>query len=283
MFRCLSRRSFASILAKTYVDEHLQGLFDKLPERLKKNRPDSAGSRKRRSATAASSKVSDLAIVRGSPSVVKLEGPQVGVAKAKTFPTRTSTQTPGPLNTEFPSVATTSNPDLRQNFQAIVSPSFMSSTSTPDSSSAIQNMGHSPYDGPQTSGANSVLPQVGAMMFPSTDPFAYPSRPAMTFQSLDMTSANTTSEPPSFLRTDDLPIYNDVQGQLFGPLPPWIRGPQTMEVQYPGNFDHSMMSGISGQDVNYHTGFTPNAETNLDGIFQGDDAGWNTTGPRYNQ
>lgn len=75
--------------------------------------------------------------------------------------------------------------------------------------------------------------------------------------------------------------YDDLQGQLFGPLPPYLSQAQTnfalQAPMAPGN----MMGG--GQEMNYHAGVPTNEDMNFDGIFSGDAEDWSNmmTDQRY--
>ena len=111
-------------------------------------------------------------------------------------------------------------------------------------------------------------------MFPSADPFAYPNQPMMEFDNIkqENISSSILNSPQSNNFANGPGIYDDLEGQLFGPIPPYL-------MQGQANFDMGgqMDIGISGlnpQEMNFQTGITPNGEMNFDGIFTGDGDEW---------
>ncbi len=79
-------------------------------------------------------------------------------------------------------------------------------------------------------------------------------------------------------------MYDDLEGQLFGPLPPYLQQGQPYDMQ--SHVGGNMMTGIS-PDMHYHTGITPNDEMAgaFDGIFSGDGDEWGNMlhGSRFRQ
>lgn len=161
-----------------------------------------------------------------------------------------------------------SNPNLRQSF---LPPHDLSASGTPDSSSTNNSMQQGfPTTIPQQFGINNAVPELSAMMFDQSDPFAYPN----TMMDLDtmkqegrmcLPSNSQSQVQPMFLSNSNGsgPVYDDLEGQLFAPLPPYLNLNQSQ------NFDN----GIMGQDIGY-TGMPPNDEMangNFD-IFGAD--GW---------
>ncbi len=84
---------------------------------------------------------------------------------------------------------------------------------------------------------------------------------------------NTTNTPqPNFLPTGP-GIYDDLEGQLFGPIPPYL-------MQGQPNFDVSArmddgMLGLNPQEIHFHTGVTPNGDMSFEGLFSGEGDEWN--------
>jgi hypothetical protein len=150
-----------------------------------------------------------------------------------------------------------------------MSPAELSATGTPDSSSTSNSIQLQQYN-LQQFGGNDALPDLSAMMFPSADPFAYPNQPMMEFDNIKQ--ENIGNMPlPNYL-SNGPGIYDDLEGQLFGPIPPYL-------MQGQPNFDISAqmdtgMSGLNPQEVNYHTGVTPNGDLNFDSIFSGEGDEW---------
>jgi len=172
-----------------------------------------------------------------------------------------------------------SNPNLRHSFHELISPADLSSTGTPDSSTTNTSI-PKPYPINQQFGINNALPDLTAMMFPSADPFAYPNQPMMTFENVvkqeDAPVMNGSQAPQMYL-SNGTPgggrMYDDLEGQLFGPLPPYLQQGQPYDMQ--SHVGGNVMTGIS-PDMHYHTGITPNDEMAgaFDGIFSGDGDEW---------
>ncbi len=81
-------------------------------------------------------------------------------------------------------------------------------------------------------------------------------------------------------------LYDDLEGQLFGPLPPYLmQGQPTYDLQGQINTTNSMMGGLNPQEMIYHSGVAPNGEMtgNFEGIFSGDGDEWSSvlTDQRY--
>lgn len=163
-----------------------------------------------------------------------------------------------------------SNPNLRQSFQDLRPPNTPSSVGTPDSNSENNSMHRQQYM--QQFPPSNGVPDLSAMMFPSADPFAYPNQAMVEFESIkqeDFGSLNVGNQGPSIFlssSTSGPGVYDDLEGQLFGPMPPYL-----MQGQ---QFDMSQMQANNtipglGQDMGYHSGVTPTGEMNFDGIFSG--------------
>ena len=79
------------------------------------------------------------------------------------------------------------------------------------------------------------LPDISSMMFPSEDPFAYPTQPMMTLEDGQFAQSPTFPNNASGLfnmpstPTSNVP-YDNIEAQLFGPLPPYLNQGQ-MEQQ----------------------------------------------------
>jgi hypothetical protein len=165
-----------------------------------------------------------------------------------------------------------------------MSPTDMSTVGTPDSSSTSNNMQQARFALQPDFGINTAVPDLSAMMFPSADPFAYPNQPMAAFDSIkseNMGLMNNSQIPQMYL-SNGIPTptsgrYDDLEGQLFGPLPPYLnQGQQSYDVNQLGA-GPGMMGGL-GPDMNYHTGVTPNNEMagNFDGFFSGDGDEWSS-------
>lgn len=109
--------------------------------------------------------------------------------------------------------------------------------STPSSDSAavqgFQDTAHLLQQ--QTSGAFNPIHQLDAMMFPSGDPLAYPNQPRVDFgdQRLGIHSAGPGGMPHHDPSQFYMPnVYDNIEGQLLGPLPPYM-----MQTQAHPGFD----------------------------------------------
>ncbi|KAK6601632.1 fungal specific transcription factor [Botrytis cinerea] len=244
----LAQRSMAA----DRCSETLKPLFEQLPEKLK-NRSVSAPSKKKRSAPS-------------STQPTHHSSPEIPRPSSSHF-------TPGlpmqNLNNRF-HINTASNPNLRQGFQDLVSPSDLSTAGTPESTASTT---HSiPQYGVQNQfNANNSIPYLTGLMFPSTDPFAYPNQPMMEFDAQVMKQENDVDDT----RTQQMymgggggagtgnGMFDDLEGQIFGPLPPYM-----MQAQH--GFD---MSGAGSGSGNVGVG-----GGSMGGMMHGTNANTNTSG-----
>jgi hypothetical protein len=252
-------------------------LFEKLPEKLKRSQAETKLPKKKRSGSSLNPLIKHES--RSSPDIINTAPPVSNVQRATTFPTRIDTtisirQSASFDSTRHPSSAA---PDQkwRRSFQDLVSPLDVSGTVTPDS------IGSS--NGLQTR-LNFQQPfgDLGAMMFPSADPFAYPNQAMMSFDNLQqkpgfMGNSIDTSVPNMFIggRANVSSPYDNLEGQLFGPLPPYL-----MQAQLGVDMSQMDMSGIPGfnaQEMRGHTGLTPGVgvNVNFDDLFAGGNDEWN--------
>lgn len=186
---------------------------------------------------------------------------------------------------------TLSNPNLRQSFQELMSPADLSSTGTPDSTTAANSLQQSPFP-QQPFHINTAIPDLNAMMFPSADPFAYPNQPLMEFDNVKQENVGMRNGPQGqrmYLSNgvNGPGPYDDLEGQLFGPLPPYLmQGQPNYDLQGQMDPSSSMMSGLTPQEMMYQPGVIANGEMtgNFDGIFSGDGDEWGsmlTSDQRY--
>jgi hypothetical protein len=221
--------------------------------------------------------------VRSTPDLSKSEFTGLG-QRATTFPVPTPSQSGAPRRSYEDGrfqTNTMSNPNLRQSFQELVSPMDLSSTGTPDSSSTVNSVPRPRYNMPPQFGLTSGLPDLSAMMFPSADPFAYPNQPMMEFESIKQENVNMHStQPPTMFLSNGASgpgIYDDLEGQLFGPLPPYLmQGQPPFDAAGQIDAGQSLISGLSPPGMTYNTGATPNSDLNFDGIFSGDGEEWSS-------
>lgn len=203
----------------------------------------------------------------------------MGISRATTFPMQAPAQANNLQRTSLDSnrfqTNTMSNPNLRQSFYELMSPSTdMSPIGTPESSSTSHSLPQ--YNMQPQFGINTAVPDLGAMMFPSADPFAYPNQPMMEFDNIKQENVGMmggSPVPPIYLSSGGpTREFDDLQGQLFGPLPPYLtQAPHSYDLQGQMGAEHMM----GGQNMNYNAGVPTNEEMNFDGIFSGDGEDWN--------
>jgi len=211
----------------------------------------------------------------------KLESstPVVSVPRSTTFPVSTPNQNSNLQRSSLDGnrfqLNTLSTPNLRQSYHEMMSPKDFSNTGTPNSSSASPSMSQ-PYSTPHQFGAVDSFNDLNSMMFPSADPFAYPpNHPMMELENFkqENTGMANDSQTPSFLSDTGAPgVYDDLEGQLFGPIPPYLtQGQQNYDFQGQPS-SGGMMSHLNPPDMNYHPGLTPNGDMNF--LLSGDSSEW---------
>jgi hypothetical protein len=122
------------------------------------------------------------------------------------------------------------------NYPELLPLDISSATASPDSAAA-SSASHRSAPGFQQQtpgGAGNPLYQLDAMMFPSGDPFAYPNQPAMSELSLPHHSAHPPSSSQDQMQFYMPNIYDDIEGQLLGPIPPYL-----MQSSQPGGVNMS--------------------------------------------
>jgi hypothetical protein len=154
-----------------------------------------------------------------------------------------------------------------------MSPADLSTVGTPDSSGNSSSMQDPQYSLQQHFSNNTGLPDLSAMMFPSADPFAYPNQPMMEYENIKHEDLGMMNDHQVFLRNGAGAI-DDLEGVLYGPVPPYMnQGQPSFDLQ--AQTGAGNMVGGLGQDLNFHTGITPNGDVgvNMVDIF-GDGGGW---------
>jgi hypothetical protein len=260
---------------------------------LKENR-DAAPTitKKKRSAPSApltSSPLTDK-MAKSSPTVRNslqddINGPAVAsISRARTFPTPAPTHTSprASLDGARYQMNSASNPNLRNSFQELMTPSDMSTVGTPDS-------GGSTYAQGQQFSINSYMPDLSAMMFPSADPFAYPpNHPMMDYEheKQDPMAGYNSPPNPTIYVSNGNPnpgVYDDLEGQIFGPLPPYLTQ-RTQNFDFQGQMDmgQGMMENM-GPAMNYNTVLVPDGNMNF--VLSGESGGWSNmlNDQRYRQ
>lgn len=122
--------------------------------------------------------------------------------------------------------------------------------------------------------ATSGVPDMGALMFPSSDPLAYPAQQAMTSQSFmnpnDFTQrslSDLANGSPTLGQFADSNQFDATEGQLFGQLPSWLFERQTFQGNRDLNFDQILMSGSGNQNMNFDSDLISSPDANLHQMF----------------
>jgi hypothetical protein len=249
-----------------------KSLFEQLPERLTTARSGPIIAKNKRPAPSANRTGS-----QGVRSVPPLEPAGLN-QRATTFPVARSIYE---NNSRF-RTNTTSNPNLRQSYNEVISPTDLSFASTPNSNGPDLSAQQSDFNIPQSFTPNDGFPDLSAMMFPSGDPFAYPNQPMTEFDNIKQENiADVRNSPaaPAFLSngTSGSGIYDDLEGQLFGPLPPYLmQGQQFFDASGQIGTESNILAGLGPQVMNYT--YTSNVDVNFDGILAGGDNDWSALG-----
>jgi hypothetical protein len=247
----------------------VKGLFEQLPEKLKQSRASPLLTTKKRSASSTHGAHSSTDL----PTSINAST----VHRAATFPVPTkslSFEANKQRATFDPShypISSTIDQNQRCNFQELLSPVDISGSGTPDSAHSMQNS----LSLQQPLGDSNGVPDIGAMMFPSGDPFMYPNQPMIEYdsrqQKYEITgTAVKGSVIPMFLSNGAGPVglYDSLEGQHFGPLPPYMSASQL-------DISQVEMCPISGiQDFRPLTGLTPGVGMDFDAIFAGKTEDW---------
>jgi hypothetical protein len=221
--------------------------------------------------------------MKSGPSSQTEPAPAMGISRAATFPVQTQAPVSGvprsSLDEKPFQLNTLSHPNLRQSYHELLSPTDLSASGTPDSSSTTNSLHGSQYSLPPVN--KNGLPDLSAMMFPSADPFAYPNQPMIELDNVKQENfggLDNSSQAPSMYipnNNNGLGMYDDLEGQLFGPIPPYLmQGQQQFDMSDHMDVTNNTMSGTNPQSMHFHTGLTPGTEMNFEGIFSGDGEEW---------
>ena len=130
------------------------------------------------------------------------------------------------------------------------------------------------------------------MMFPSADPFAYPPNHPMTNYDNTgkhdhMAAYSSSPNPTIYVSNNNNPanpsVYDDLEGQIFGPLPPYLtQGPQNFDFQNQMDMSPGIMENMS-QPIGYNTGLPQDGSMNF--VLSGETGGWSNmlNDQRYRQ
>ncbi|KAI9803684.1 MAG: hypothetical protein M1833_000596 [Piccolia ochrophora] len=129
-------------------------------------------------------------------------------------------------------------PGIRDSF----TPTTFSEVHTPDSAGNSIHSAQQPLQFPYDP---NDLPELNAMMFPSTDPFIYPNQPMTSIenpQSGQDMFGNPMSNDMMLPSGTSGGMYDNLEGQLFGPLPPYLMQGQQSNMAFPQQENELMSS-----------------------------------------
>ncbi|KAI0386228.1 fungal-specific transcription factor domain-containing protein [Hypomontagnella monticulosa] len=236
----LSRKSMVA----DRISNSLTMLFDQLPDNLKEVKARAAPSRKR-----AAPGSRDSSTLMPLPSTYVAESKRSQPERANR-PQGISSKKAGktPVGSVPQGIATDNSglpqPELGNSFTSSFQFSPLGlSIPSPDSVTAAALHEPSPMDLQQQAfSVGNPVHQLDAVMFPSDDPLAYPNQPQLDFGAHQQNVANAS--PGDIAHHDPSPFYisnfyEGIEGQLMGPLPPYLMQSQAQ----PGfNFPAQMYS-----------------------------------------
>ncbi|PBP28638.1 hypothetical protein BUE80_DR000246 [Diplocarpon rosae] len=253
----------------------LSGLFEQLPQSLRESRSTVSTQKNKRSAPLPTPPTPPAH--RNLHSHREAPEPTILASRATSFPLQAPTVQAGALlrtslDSEHFQTNTTPTPHPRQSPHELMSPpTDILPNGTPKfgSTSSMQPQ----YAMQPEFGLSSAVPDLGAMMFSSNDPFAYPNQPVLNPDHIKQEGmgrvSGTQAVPMYFSENGPGHAYDDLQGQLFGPLPPYLS-----QTQPNINMQGVMGTHMMGQNLTYATSVAPSDEVNFDGIVSGDGENW---------
>jgi len=278
-------RSFFGYCTAAGLLTSTQGLFDQLPEKLKRSRFNSYTGNKKRHASSPH-RIASVQAMRSAPDITQTinTDPTANMQRASTYPTPVSAaalkraSVPYDISTMRQTLRPSLDNIYRRDSQQIHMPTDTVDMSTPDSAgSSIPSSATQPQFGFPSNFDDADLPDLSAMMFPSADPFAYPNQPMTTLENRHYKQENPPFTPPP-AQTDRLFVYHDsttpntaahpydsLEVQLFGPLPPYM-----MQGPHP-----SMgLSGVGGAPMDIGGGMMAMGGEGIAGGGGGAGGGW---------
>ncbi|KAK3313892.1 fungal-specific transcription factor domain-containing protein [Apodospora peruviana] len=228
-------------LSADRITSALNAVFEQLPESLK-NASTRPTTTKKRSAPAPGSKAGSVPL-QAHPGVRENTLPQrrsEELVRPQPGPGRREVRRPQ-RTTSFDTVGLQQNGGLAgQNFatnlQELLPLDITMRGTSSDSSSTAGGAPGQRSAFPQTGGSSaSSIYKLDAMMFPSADPFAYPNQPLLDPVTGTATGgqqqrqashpSGTNSQAQDAMQFYMTNIYDDIEGQLLGPIPPYLVQP----------------------------------------------------------
>ncbi len=203
----------------------MKTIFEQLPDNLKKIKPRSTSSKKRpASGSRTTSIMSTSSQSHYSAEPSRTQGHEMGSTKSGK----------SPVTSPPPSISLDNEPMQPPGYGDPFSSGFqfssldLSTPSDPAGAPGFQDTAHLLQQ--HASGANNTIHQLDALMFPSGDPLAYPNQPRVDFVDQRMGTHGISPggmphhDPSQFYMPN---IYDNIEGQLLGPLPPYMMQTQT--------------------------------------------------------
>ncbi|KAI1313754.1 hypothetical protein F5Y03DRAFT_337747 [Xylaria venustula] len=219
------------------ISSSLEILFDQLPVDLKDFEAQIAPSKKR---------ARPVVKLEASPSGQKANSPAPsrgssrGTSLSKAFSSKMQKRSlvpvshAGPLDMEH-----VSSPIANPAFNSFHFPSDMTVTSQDSMTTTSLSEASQVKVQLNTTGAAQQIHRLDAMMFPSDDPLAYPNQPRADFgiHGPSLHHANTGDVMPHDPSSYYVPqLYDGIEGQLLGPLPPYLMPSQVNPgLAFPGH------------------------------------------------
>ncbi|KAL8699941.1 MAG: hypothetical protein Q9224_001196 [Gallowayella concinna] len=284
---CLAPRSMAADRSSQYLAE----LFEQLPEALKTGRLVSVSQNKRSAPSKKSSPSNTEAISSARTSKSNVQSPTDWSNTSPSVDDANWKRASGSHNN--PTYSRQPILNLKSTFRQSPPPMFTSTTPTSDGfqrdSTLIDSMPPSaiqPSLSPRQVTARNDFPDLSSMMFPSTDPFAYPNQPMSTLESLHSNNQNLSYNMQPLNDGTIGEPYNNLNAPFYGPLPLYPlmatqRSPATGTHRHDGQTMGVDSDAGWDQEPQQSRWGGPSAGSNWDAMFGEDwSGGWTDQGYR---
>ena len=150
---------------------------------------------------------------------------------------------------------------------------------TPSPTAGVPASANQPSFPPLRSSGKTGVSDLSTMMFPSTDPFAYPNQPMTTLESYRFTQQDQPFDPQLYNVARAGGSYNDPSAQLYGSLSSYSMQGANSQMDLSGSrAQNGSMHGSSSQGWTQQTqpmqyGGPPGGGLNWDTIFGEDWSG----------
>ncbi|KAL8818256.1 MAG: hypothetical protein Q9223_003074 [Gallowayella weberi] len=284
---CLAPRSMAADRSSQYLAE----LFEQLPEAFKTGRLVSVLQNKRSAPSKKSSPANTKVASNARTSKSNGQSPTGWPNTSSSIDDANLKRASGSHNN--PAYSRQSILSPQSTFRQSPQQAFTSTTPTADGfqqeSSRMDSMPPSATQStlsPQQVTARSEFPDLSTMMFPSTDPFAYPNQPMSTLESLHGNDQSQSYDIPLLNNGTIVEPYSNLNGPFYGPLPSYpVMATQRSPATGTQSHDDQTLAvdGDTGwvQDPQQRRWGGPPAGSNWDAMFGEDwSGGWTDHGYR---